>query len=498
MSSLERTPYGFRTRLRCGKGQRQRFVIAVTDEVEAARRDAILQGLAAALVRSGKFEEAPILLRKAAGVSKRSDFEDVVRFGETLCGVNSVNLKASAVAFREIGEAWTSGQLHQRFPDHVRKKRTAEDDRLRLEKSVYPVVGEVPVCEFTLEHAERLMASLPPKLTPSSRRQYAQLVHRVLALAVYPLKHIAASPIPRGWLPRPNSRKAYAILLPAEDAKLLACQAIPLGYRLLYGFLHREGMRREEALSLTWDCVDLQHGTLRLDENKTDSPRWWKMSPGVAEALRAWKERFGDAARPDAAVFSEKPGMPVDRDNLAKLVRRHLKQAGVRRPELFERTAVRGAFGTHSFRRSFVTRALASGRTEDWVRQRTGHRSTELLRYRQDASSLAELDLGEVRELHHALPEFCQAVRGGPKGGPEPVRVVTGRGLLVPKKLIGISVVRERGLEPPRISTPEPKSGASANSATRAWRVDVYPSREAGARVVLGEFSGAGTEISAG
>ncbi len=34
---------------------------------------------------------------------------------------------------------------------------------------------------------------------------------------------------------------------------------------------------------------------------------------------------------------------------------------------------------------------------------------------------------------------------------------------------VGQAIVRERGLEPPRISTPEPKSGASASSATRAW-----------------------------
>ena len=31
-----------------------------------------------------------------------------------------------------------------------------------------------------------------------------------------------------------------------------------------------------------------------------------------------------------------------------------------------------------------------------------------------------------------------------------------------------LRVVRETGLEPARLSTPDPKSGASANSATRA------------------------------
>jgi hypothetical protein len=33
-----------------------------------------------------------------------------------------------------------------------------------------------------------------------------------------------------------------------------------------------------------------------------------------------------------------------------------------------------------------------------------------------------------------------------------------------------LKVVHEEGLEPPHLAVPEPKSGASANSATRALR----------------------------
>ncbi len=35
-------------------------------------------------------------------------------------------------------------------------------------------------------------------------------------------------------------------------------------------------------------------------------------------------------------------------------------------------------------------------------------------------------------------------------------------------KILGGSMVRERGLEPPRLAAPDPKSGASASSATPA------------------------------
>ena len=74
-----------------------------------------------------------------------------------------------------------------------------------------------------------------------------------------------------------------------EDARLLGCLSVPLSYRLLYGFLSREGMRKSEALGLTWGDIDLARGAVCLDANKTDDPRTWALDPGVAEALRrAW------------------------------------------------------------------------------------------------------------------------------------------------------------------------------------------------------------------
>jgi len=49
-------------------------------------------------------------------------------------------------------------------------------------------------------------------------------------------------------------------------------------------------MRRTEAAELRFKDIDLDHETIALDENKTDNPRWWKLSPGVADALRAWRD----------------------------------------------------------------------------------------------------------------------------------------------------------------------------------------------------------------
>src|SRR5437764_1211622 len=95
----------------------------------------------------------------------------------------------------------------------------------------------------------------PPRAPPDvhqrgGRRHVAQLLVRLLSLAVFPLRLIAASPLPKGFLPKLGAGKALPYLYPDEDRKLLGCTAVPLCWRILYGVLAREGMRRGEAYAL--------------------------------------------------------------------------------------------------------------------------------------------------------------------------------------------------------------------------------------------------------
>lgn len=146
---------------------------------------------------------------------------------------------------------------------------------------------------------------------------------------------------------------------------------------------------------MTWSDLDLERGIVHLDRNKTDHPRMWKLSPGVAAALSTWKKLRGDV-QDDDPVFVELNGTRIDFEHLAATLRADLKRAGVSRSEIFEKSATRMRFSVHGLRHSFVTRSLAVGKTEDWVRLRTGHKSNELWRYRETARSLEELEIGDV------------------------------------------------------------------------------------------------------
>jgi integrase len=321
---------------------------------------------------------------------------------DALCtrGVEHVK-PAAVVTFGDVAEQWTSGVLARRYPDHVREKPgSVKQDIYRLNAHVLPLVKNVPVSSFTLDHADAVMRALTP-MSAGSRRQVALLLHRVLALSVFPMRLREANPIPPKWAPRPAGEIAKQWLYPDEDAMLLGCTAIPLGYRVLYGFLAREGPRVSEALSLTTADVDLKRGVLTLDVNKTDDPRAWVLDVGVGKALEAWLKIW-----PGPSLFNV--GVELNEGHLAKRFREHLALAGTTRPQLFaERTENRIPIRAHDLRATFVTLSLAHGKSETWVADRTGHRSSQMInKYRRAARTAAELGLPALTLMNEAIPEL--------------------------------------------------------------------------------------------
>jgi integrase len=384
--------------IRFGTKQRRRFRITTRDEAEAAERERALIELGAAIGKAKIDPElgARILEQAGAGEIERARKAVAKATRETGWSVADKpkpGAPGAITTFAQLGEAWTSNRLAREHPDHIRAKRSAAKDAERL-VVLNKTIGEVPVRRFVLADAKRAMAALPAGLSSSTRRQYAQVIGRLLALAVYPLELIPVSPLPRGFLPKVTRAKATAWLYPADDAKLLACPAVPLARRVLYGFLAREGLRCDEALSLTWADVDLVRGVVRLDENKTNDPRAWALSPGVAAALEQWREHVSGEL-----VFA------VDNEaRLAEAFRADLAKACVDRPELFVRSAARRPIRAHDLRATFVTLSLANGKTETWVMDRTGHRSSVMINtYRRAARTAAELGLGELAPLAGAL-----------------------------------------------------------------------------------------------
>lgn len=319
------------------------------------------------------------------------------------------------MTLRQLGEMWTAGKLASQFPRYIKAKKSADDDEARLRLYAYGHIGDVPIRDFApprgLELAERVMAALPPptEFSQASARHVAQSLHRVLGLAVYPLRILPVHPLPRGFLPAVSNDKAKTYVYPDEDLQLMRCKDVPLVERLFYGLLAREGPRVSEVVGVQLYEFDLDHGWGHLDETKNGKPKDWPLLPGTVTALKRYRDRFMPSKRPHAHVFALPDGALLDRYTLAEKLRGYLKGAGVLRPQLFLRNEQRLALRAHDLRASFVTVALANGKTESWVADRTGHLSSQMInRYKRWARGHHEQNLGDWVPLCDAIPELAE------------------------------------------------------------------------------------------
>jgi hypothetical protein len=86
----------------------------------------------------------------------------------------------------------------------------------------------------------------------------------------------------------------------------------------------------------------------------------------------------------------------------------------------------------HDLRATFITLALATGRTEAWIADRTGHRSSQMInRYRRPARTVADLGLGWLAQMCDAVPELAnwrpsgfQLAPKAPEATQEPAKTV--------------------------------------------------------------------------
>ena len=394
-------------RVRFGKGDRidERLPWASpADEAAIVERSALIRQLCGQLIAAGRRDRVKATAKEIASATSSKVLETIKRAVAVLVRIGSqVAPGAEYRTFGDVAEAWVDGTLAARHPDYVKTKTSYRLERGRLDRYILPLVKDVPITAFEAGHADLVMSKLPPKRikTSSARRHIAQIMSRVMHLAVHPLRLITASPLGRGFLPRITRSKHYTCLFPKEEAKLLACAEVDEAFRLFIGVLDREGMRISELVDSEWWQWNLEEGTFTVTRSKTGDPRMWALRPDTAHAMRLWHDRYGKTlARPFVGVAHDQ----ASKDTLAARLREALKTAGVTRKELHESTEHTGALRAHDMRATFVTISLAEGRQETWIRDHTAHKTTSMIdRYRRAARQFAELKVGPLGDLVAAL-----------------------------------------------------------------------------------------------
>jgi hypothetical protein len=161
--------------------------------------------------------------------------------------------------------------------------------------------------------------------------------------------------------------------------------------------------------------------------------------------LSVVRSRQGIPVGPSDLVFTDERGKKISNRHQADRYRGHLADAGIERASLFERTKARQPIRIHDTRATFITIALANGKSEAWVQDRTGHKSSQMInRYRRAARTAAELDLGNLAPLCRAIPELDRLVprKATVKATPAPITALLG--LLNPQQFQSGGPTRDR------------------------------------------------------
>jgi site-specific recombinase XerD len=139
--------------------------------------------------------------------------------------------------------------------------------------------------------------------------------------------------------------------------------------RLLFLLMLRCGLRVSEACSLTWNDVDLQGSSLRINNGKGQVDRVVYIAPDLEKALQLWQTR----TTPSPYLFPSRRrrSAPLGRGDVHWQMKKYLRLAGIQ-----------SNYSAHCLRHTFATQLLNAGVSLEVLKELMGHRSIQMtLRY---------------------------------------------------------------------------------------------------------------------
>ncbi len=349
---------------------------------------------------------------------------------------------------REVADAWLRGEL---FAKHgavngLRPVRTGHNTNssnalatlnkraldMRTRGPHGPMFGDLPCAEVTHADIAYVFGHQPPAgkhgASAGTRNHLHSYLSRMLSLAEIPLglRAPGTNPVLPAYRAARDEDKLYNYLYPSEVLALLANTKIPLGRRVLYLVSNYFGWRKGTLKAFKWggirwaECVVSvlkQKGKRRLDADDDDDdvqgiPIMFRVEPAcVITVLRAWWEHCGRPSDDEPVIRDVRGPEETWREDHdeAKVIRADLKASGVTRPILFSEANNVQQIRFHDGRATFCTWARRDGRSDTWMKLRTGHSPTSgmLNRYTRMAQDLADLRYVPFPDVTSAIPELA-------------------------------------------------------------------------------------------
>ena len=273
--------------------------------------------------------------------------------------------------------AWASGS---------RRHRAWTVETLCASPLVDRPIGELTVLEIERYLAQRAATPFPSTGQLPARGSIKALFATLKACLGDAHRYglIPDNPCAKVRLP-PDHGDPASIWSPEQVRAFLACTA---GSRqaTLWRLLFATGMRRGEALGLTWRDIDWDSSRLRvmramLADSRRDnvmygppknhrSLRTITLDAGTVDALRSWRalrlEECGGELDPGSPIFTHANGSPMLPAGVSDAFRRQVRAAGLPMIPL------------HSARHTHISHLLAAGEPIAHVAARAGHSTSAM------------------------------------------------------------------------------------------------------------------------
>lgn len=261
---------------------------------------------------------------------------------------------------------------------HVRDK-TLEVHAANIHNHILPALGQIPLQKLRAEHLQRFINDMSARVSPATVRKIAEPLRQSLRQA-YRNKLIASNPAEFMQLPQADARDVQ--FLSFEQQRVLLLGLPDTHYGDAIKFILYTGLRVSELCGLQWGDISdeaffARRGVQYLyGKYRPASGDAWRVYPPKTKAgkraiplmpetcmlLDAQKRRQmvqrlhaggawvgADAGRGECWVFTNELGAPMDRANIARVLRDTLRKAGL------------PSCGVHVLRHSFATNCVRAG-----------------------------------------------------------------------------------------------------------------------------------------